>query len=227
MTDFIFPAPAPTLLPVAGGGVVPVRRVLCVARNYADHAREMGGDPTREAPFFFTKPTDAVGHWDRIPYPPATQRLDHEVEMVAVLHSGGANIAAEQALDHVFGYTVGIDLTRRDIQEGLKKNGRPWDMAKGFDHAGPLGLIQPAAKIGHPTEGAISIRVNGELKQNGNLNQMSWSTAEIIAVLSTYLALAAGDVIFTGTPAGVGPVPRGARLDCAIDGVATLSLTVD
>ncbi len=224
---FMIPAPAPATLPVEGGGLFPVRRVYCVARNYADHAREMGDDPSREPPCFFTKPADAVGHWDRIAYPPQTRQLDHEVEMVAVLGAGGRNIPAERALDCVFGYAVGLDLTRRDVQEGLKALRRPWDMAKGFDQSGPMGLIQPAARIGHPVRGAITVAVNGEIRQHGDLVQMSWDTAGIIAQLSREVELKAGDVIFTGTPAGVGPIPRGARLDCHLDGVGSYSVVVD
>lgn len=219
MAGFIFPPAAPTVLTVAGGGLFPVRRVFCVAKNYAEHAREMGSDPDREPPCFFTKPADAVTSEPAIPYAPATRRLDYEGELVLALGSGGAGIAIDHALKAVFGYAVGCDLTRRDLQADFKKAGQPWDMAKGFDLSGAVGAVAPAAEIGHPAKGAITLSVNGVLKQNGNLDQMIWSVPEIVATLSRFVTLAAGDLIFTGTPSGIGPLAKGDRVDIRIEGV--------
>jgi fumarylpyruvate hydrolase len=213
-------------LPVAGGGLFPVRRVFCVGQNYADHAREMGGDPGREPPFFFTKPADAVTVAPRVPYPPATVRLDYEGELVVAIGSGGAGIAVDKALDHVFGYTVGCDLTRRDLQAAARKIGRPWDMAKGFDCSAAVGVVHPASAIGHPAKGRIRLAVNGVDKQDGDLDQMIWSVPEIIACLSGYVTLAPGDLIFTGTPAGVGPVVRGDEVRITVDGVTSHLFTL-
>jgi len=220
MSDYVLtPAPRPAAL-VEGGGLFPVRRIFCVGQNYAAHAREMGGDPSREPPFFFAKPADAaVTGGDDAPYPPLTGNLHHEIELVVALQTGGANIAAAHALDHVFGYAAGLDLTRRDLQAEARKTNKPWDMSKGFDHSAPLGLIHPAARIGHPKTGRISLKVNGAVKQDGDLSDLIWSVPEIIAALSTYVALAPGDLIFTGTPAGVGPLRRGDMLVGEIAGV--------
>jgi len=219
MVDFLVPPHAPTVLEVAGGGLFAVRRVFCVGRNYAAHAREMGGDPNREPPFFFTKPADAVSSQATIPYPPETKDVHHEGELVVALKSGGARIAAKDALDHVFGYAAGVDLTRRDLQAALRKEGRPWDMAKGFDLAGPTGVIHAAAQIGHPAKGAITLSVDGVEKQKGDLADMVWSIPEIIESLSRYVVLAAGDLIFTGTPEGVGPLARGNKVEVRVAGV--------
>lgn len=220
MAEFVIPPPAPVAVPVDGGGLFPVRRVYCVGRNYAAHVREMGGDPTREEPSFFTKPADALvtGGAD-IPYPPATQDVHHEMELVVAIGMGGAEIAADAATAHVFGYAAGLDMTRRDLQARLRKEGKTWDMAKGFDHSGPIGAIAPAARIGHPAAGRIELSVNGAVRQNSDLSQMVWSVPEIIAHLSRLIRLAAGDLIFTGTPEGVGPVQRGDRLEGRIEGV--------
>jgi fumarylpyruvate hydrolase len=226
MASFVFPPAAPTVLTVAGGALYPVRRVLCVAQNYADHAREMGSDPTREPPCFFTKPADAVTSEPTVPYAPLTKRLDYEGELVVALGSGGANIPVEKALELVFGYAVGCDLTRRDLQAEAKKGGRPWDMAKGFDASAAIGVIAPASDIGHPAKGAITLSVNGVQKQNGTLDQMIWSVPEIIATLSTYVTLAAGDLIFTGTPAGIGPLFVGDRVEMRIEGVGAHAFSV-
>ena len=205
--------PACPWLPVAGGGRFPVRRIYCVGRNYADHAREMGSDPDREPPFFFSKPADAVVRpGEPVPYPPATRDLQHEVELVVAMQTGGVNIAAESALEHVYGYAVGVDLTRRDLQAEAKKTGRPWDMAKGFDHSAPMSEIIPRAEFGSPDSGRIALWVNDELRQDADLGQMIWSVAEVIAYLSTLVGLAEGDVIMTGTPAGVAPVNAGDRV---------------
>jgi fumarylpyruvate hydrolase len=226
MAFFVFPPAAPTLIPVAGGGLFPVRRVFCVAQNYAEHVREMGSDPNRQAPCFFTKPADAVTTAPIVPFPPATRRLDYECELVAAIGAAGAAIAVDKALDHVFAYTVGCDLTRRDLQAEAKKAGRPWDMAKGFDFSAAVGALHPAADIGHPSSGRISLAVNGAERQRGDLSQMIWSVPEIIAALSGYVTLAPGDLLFTGTPAGIGPLAPGDRVDMAIEDVTTHSFTL-
>ncbi|MBV9755678.1 MAG: fumarylacetoacetate hydrolase family protein [Alphaproteobacteria bacterium] len=220
MAEFVIPPPAPVAVPVAGGGLFPVRRVYCVGRNYAAHVREMGGDPTREEPSFFTKPADALvtGGAD-MPYPPATEDVHHEMELVVALGRGGADIPADAATAHIFGYAAGLDMTRRDMQARLRKEGKTWDMAKGFDHSGPIGPIAPAARIGHPSSGRIELAVNGAVRQNADLSQMVLNVPEIIAHLSRLIRLAPGDLIFTGTPEGVGPVRRGDRLEGRIEGV--------
>jgi fumarylpyruvate hydrolase len=223
--NFVIHPAAPVVLPVSGGDAVfPVRRVYCVGQNYASHVAEMGGD-RRQPPFFFCKPPDAlVPGGGKIAYPPRTDKLQHEVELVVALKTGGADIPAKEALDHVFGYAVGIDLTRRDLQAQAKEKGRPWEMGKGFDQSGPIGVLFPAARIGHPACGHIWLTVNGAAKQDGDIEQMIWNVAEIIANLSTYVTLAAGDLIFTGTPAGVSTVTRGDLLDCGIDGLGMLTI---
>jgi fumarylpyruvate hydrolase len=204
----------------------PVRRIFCVGRNYADHAREMGHDPSREPPFFFTKPADAVVQRETVRYPPATSDLHHEVELVVALQSGGADLAIGEALGCVFGYAVGVDLTRRDLQARAKAKGHPWDMGKGFDESAPIGVVQPASAIGHPQRGAIALAVNGELRQQGDLSQMIWSIPEVIAELSHLVRLAPGDLIFTGTPAGVAALVRGDRLRGEIAGVGMVEFAL-
>jgi fumarylpyruvate hydrolase len=205
----------------------PVRRIFCVGRNYADHAREMGADPTRELPFFFCKPADAlVADGITIPYPPQTKDLQHEVELVAAIATGGADIAREATLDHVFGYGVGIDLTRRDLQQDAKDKKRPWDWGKGFDNSAPLSALVPASRIGHPPAGRIHLAVNGAVKQDGNLDQMIWPLPDVIAFISRSMRLEAGDLIYTGTPAGVGAVLPGDVLTAEVDGVARLTITI-
>ncbi len=224
----VFPPSPRPVLPVAGtDAVFPVRRIFCVGQNYAAHAREMGTDPTRTEPCFFTKPGDAVvaGGGDA-PYPPMTGNLHYEIEMVVAMGGGGADIPASEALGHVFGYAAGIDLTRRDLQAAAKKAGQPWDMAKGFDHSAPVGAIAPASAIGHPAAGGIRLAVNGAARQNSDLSDMIWSVGEIIARLSRFVELRAGDLIFTGTPEGVGPVRPGDRLEGGIDGVGVVSVTI-
>ncbi len=218
------PAPQVVVPVVDGDAGFPVRRVYCVGQNYALHVAEMGGDG-REPPFFFSKPADALvpGGGD-VAYPPRTANLQHEVELVVALAKGGSDIPAEKALDHVFGYAVGIDLTRRDLQSQAKEKGRPWDMSKGFDQSGPLSALLPAAASGHPRSGRIWLKVNGAIKQDGDLGQMTWNVAEIIANLSSYVSLAAGDLIFTGTPAGVSTIVRGDMLECGIDGIGNLAV---
>lgn len=205
----------------------PVRRIFCVGQNYADHAREMGGDPDRKPPFFFCKPADAVhASGTPWPYPSRTHDLHHEVELVVALARGGHAISKDSALDCVFGYAVGIDWTRRDLQAAAKKDGRPWDAAKGFDHSATLGHIHPLASTGHIMHGRIWLNVDGEARQNGNVDQLIWSVPEVIAELSNLFELRAGDLIFTGTPAGVGPVQRGQSITAGIDGLESIATHV-
>lgn len=187
-----------------------MRRVYCVGRNYADHAREMGADPDREPPFFFSKPRDAVTTAEAVPYPPATSDLHHEVELVLAIGGSGAQLAATEAASLIFGAAVGVDLTRRDLQAEAKKSGRPWDMAKGFDASAPIGLIRPGPA---PRDGAISLSVDGEARQAGDLAQMIWSSGEVLSHLSKLIRLEPGDLVFTGTPAGVGPVSAGQQIE--------------
>jgi fumarylpyruvate hydrolase len=228
MTGFVITPPNTPALAIAGSDqTFPLRRVFCVGRNYAAHAREMGADPDREPPFFFSKPADAVVPASgTLPYPPATKELHHEVELVVALKEGGANIASERALDLVWGYAVGLDLTRRDLQAVAKKDGRPWDMAKGFDASAPCSPLQQATWTGHPQEGRIWLEVNGEPRQEGNLNEMIWPVPDVIAYLSRFVTLAPGDRIFTGTPAGVGALYPGDHVRGGVDGVTSFELTV-
>jgi fumarylpyruvate hydrolase len=220
--------PPITTVDVAGmDAVFPVARVFCVGRNYAEHSIEMGHDPDREPPFFFMKPADAVVPMGTLPFPAQTQDLHHEVELVVALADGGRDIPVERALDHVFGYAVGLDMTRRDLQAVAKKAGRPWDMAKGFDQSAPTGQIRAVEDIGHPTKGAIWLRINGEPRQEGDLDQQIWKVPETIGFLSTLVALRPGDLIMTGTPKGVGPVEPGDRLEGHIDGVGDLRVSYD
>ncbi|KAF1049831.1 fumarylacetoacetate hydrolase family protein [Xylophilus sp.] len=201
----------------------PLRRVFCVGRNYAEHAREMGHDPDREPPFFFSKPADAVVPAEgTVPYPPLTSDLHHEIELLVAIGKGGADIPAAQALEHVWGYGVGVDLTRRDLQAAAKKQGRPWDGAKGFDASGPSAPLVPASKIGHPSKGRIWLSVNGQERQAGDLGDLIWPVADVIAYLSQSVRLEPGDLIFTGTPAGVGPVQPGDEIHGGVEGVAEL-----
>lgn len=200
----------------------PVRRIFCVGQNYADHAREMGSDPSRQAPFFFGKPADAVvADGTVLDFPVRTADLHHEVELVVALGAGGANVAVSDAEALIFGFAVGIDLTRRDLQAAAKKAGRPWDMAKGFDASAPMGALVRGVP---PAAGAISLTVDGEVRQRGDLGQMIWNVAEIIAELSTFVTLRGGDLIFTGTPAGVGPILQGQAVVGAIDGVGGVTV---
>jgi len=204
----------------------PVRRIFCVGRNYPEHLREMGFTD-RAPPFFFTKPADAVmPNGSAVPYPPRTSNLHHEIELVVALGKGGRNVAVDAALALVFGYAVGNDLTRRDVQAAAKDAGRPWDTAKGFDHAAPVTAIVPVAKCGHPANGRIWLEVNGQPRQQGDLADMIWKVPEVIAELSTWFELAPGDLIFTGTPAGVGPLKPGDRVRGGVDGLGLLEHTV-
>jgi fumarylpyruvate hydrolase len=205
----------------------PVHRIYCVGRNYAAHVREMGANPEREPPCFFMKPADAVvGNGEAVRYAPRTNNLHHEIELVVAIGAGGRNIPLTSALDHVFGYAVGNDLTRRDLQSAAKNAGLPWDVAKGFDQSAPIGAIRPVAEAGHVSSARIWLEVNGQVRQDANLAEMIWSVPEVIVELSTLFTLQPGDLIFTGTPAGVGPVQRGDSLVGGIDGLETLRTTI-
>jgi fumarylpyruvate hydrolase len=227
----IFPLPATTIPIVGDDGVFPVRRIYCIGRNYAAHAIERGSDPTREPPFFFQKPTDAIqnvatGTVADHPYPSLTKNYHHEVELVAALKSGGTNIPPEQALEHVYGYALGLDMTRRDLQNGMAAEKKPWEIGKSFDRAAVLGPIHPVSKTGHFTKGAISLAVNGTVRQNSDLDKMIWSVAEQIAKLSEAFELKAGDIIYSGTPENVGPVVKGDVLLCRLEGLPDMSIRI-
>jgi fumarylpyruvate hydrolase len=230
--SFVILAPIAPSLPVAGtADRFPVRRVYCVGRNYAAHAREMGGDPSREPPFFFMKPADALqpvpeGREAEHPYPPKTANYHFEIEMVAALAKGGRNIPVDQALDCVFGYAVGLDMTRRDLQDDAKGLRRPWELGKSADLSGPVGPIHPAAAVGHPAKGTIALNVDGQTRQAADLADMIWSVAEQISYLSSYFELMPGDVIFSGTPEGVGAVTRGQTMVGSIEGLGEIRLRV-
>lgn len=216
--EYVIPAPQMPSLAVEGTNArFPVARIFCVGRNYAEHAREMGHDPNREPPFFFMKPNSAVLEGEAFPYPSQTKDVHHEMELVVAIGTGGANIPESQALAHVYGYAAGLDMTRRDLQSEAKKMGRPWDTGKAFDHSAPCSAVVPAAKIGHPAKGAVVLEVNGEVKQRGDLAELIWKIPEMIAYLSTLFALVPGDLIFTGTPAGVSTVGRGDVLEGGVD----------
>ena len=227
---FAFAAPTPPCVPVLGETVFfPVRRIYCVGRNYAAHAREMGADPNREPPFFFCKPADSIvpvadGATGDVRYPPQTSNLHHEVELVVAIGNGGADIPVEVAARHVFGYATGLDLTRRDLQNALKSKGHPWEMGKAFDQSAPISPIVRSSAV--LASGAIWLDVNGERKQTGDLADMIWSIAETIATLSRFVELAPGDLIFTGTPEGVGPLQRGDLLSATVSGVTTLNCRI-
>ena len=228
MTSYTFTPPTETLIPVAGSAPqFPVRRIYCVGRNYAEHAREMGSDPNREPPFFFSKPRDAVvpGGGD-IPFPPATSNLQHEVELVVAIGKGGSDIPESVALSHVYGYATGIDFTRRDLQTLAREKQHPWELGKGMDHGAPISAIVPKAAHTLADDAAIWLKVNGELRQSSRLNQMTWNIAEIINRLSHFFALAPGDLIYTGTPAGVSTVLAGDSIICGIDGLPQLAVTL-
>lgn len=227
MTYLFPPAPQPSVEIKGRAEKFPVRRIFCVGRNYAAHAREMGQNPEREAPFFFSKPADAlVPNHATIAFPPRTNNLHHEIELVVALAKGGRNIAVAAALEHVFGYAVGNDLTRRDLQFEARDKGRPWDTGKAFDRSAPITAIYPAAAYGHPRSGKIWLKVNGELRQQGDIADLIWSVPEIIAELSTLFELAPGDLIYTGTPAGVGALKPGDRIEGGIDGLEALVTTL-
>ena len=218
--------PTPALPVVESNQTFPVGRIYCVGRNYAEHAREMGHDPDREPPFFFMKPADAiVPNGATMPFPQVTKDLHHEIEMIVAIGKDGADIPVEKALDHVFGYGVGLDMTRRDLQGEAKKMGRPWEMGKAFDNSAPCTALKTVAMVGHPAKGAIWLKVNGAVKQKGDLSEMIWNVPEMISYLSKLITLRAGDLIMSGTPAGVGPVKAGDKLEGHVDGVGDLTVT--
>ena len=231
-TTFVFPPHQGAALAIEGSDArFPVRRVYCVGRNYAGHAREMGSDPSREPPFFFTKPGDAdavvavaPGATAELPFPPQTNNFHHECELVVAIGKGGADIAVEDAAAHIFGYAVGFDMTRRDLQNRMKDAGRPWEIGKAFDFSAPVGTLHPAAAVAGIEDAAITLQIDGATKQTGHINEMIWSIPETIANLSTYFTLQPGDLIFTGTPEGVGAVQRGQTLVGHVDGLSDIAV---
>ncbi|MDB5983619.1 MAG: fumarylacetoacetate hydrolase [Pseudomonas sp.] len=228
MSEFVIaPVATPSLAVEGTSSRFPIRRVFCVGRNYSDHAREMGHDPDREPPFFFMKPADAIVPAEgTIAYPTLTEDLHHEIELVVAIGKDGVDIAPEDALSHVWGYAVGADLTRRDIQAQAKKMGRPWDWAKGFDESGPSTALAPVSRVGHPEKGAIWLKVNGVERQRGDLSDQIWPVKDVIAYISQSVKLKAGDLIFTGTPAGVGALNVGDVVNGGIDGISEFTFTV-
>lgn len=225
--NLAFQPAAPTIVPTAGGAGFPVRRIFCVGRNYAEHSREMGFDPDREPPFFFTKWAETViGDGAELPYPQATENFHHEVELVAAIGKAGRHIPAERALDHVWGYAVGLDMTRRDLQVQARGMGRPWDMGKNVEYCSPLGLLHDVAQVGHRDAGRIELRVNDEVRQSGDLSRMIWPLRDVIVFLSRLYRLEPGDLIYTGTPAGVGPVVAGDVMRAEIEGLSPLTIGV-
>jgi fumarylpyruvate hydrolase len=228
VTDYAFDAPPPVTARIAGSGtLLPVRRIYCVGRNYAAHAREMGSDPEREPPFFFGKPADTLlPDTEAVPFPSATAEFHHEVELVVALGGGGRDIPADDAQALIFGYGIGIDWTRRDLQAEAKAQGKPWDAAKGFDHSATLGPLHPVSAVGHPTQGRIWLSVNGALRQDADLADLIWAVPDVIAALSGLFELRAGDLIYTGTPAGVGRVLRQDRISCGIEGLGSIETVI-
>ena len=227
MTNYVMEPAQQVSLPVRGSDAVfPVRRIYCIGRNYADHAIEMGHDPDKEPPFFFQKNAENVDTSGEFPYPPQTSDVHFEMEMIVALKSGGVDIREEDALDHVFGYGLGLDMTRRDLQGEMKKLGRPWEIGKAFERSAPCGPIHPVTSVGHLPEGNLTLTVNGETRQEGDLNQMIWKVAEMISYLSEYFELAPGDIIQSGTPSGVGPVERGDEMVMTVDGLGSLTVNV-
>jgi 2-keto-4-pentenoate hydratase/2-oxohepta-3-ene-1,7-dioic acid hydratase in catechol pathway len=228
-TPFAVPG---TYIPIAGSDqLFPVRRIYCIGRNYAAHSREMGSDPNRELPFFFQKPTDAIqfvatGTMADHPYPPLTRSYHYEAELVAAIGKGGRDIPIASAVDHVWGYTLGLDMTRRDLQRAMGDEKKPWEIGKSFDRSAPIGALYSAAQTGHFTKGSIWLKVNGQIKQDANLNQMIWSVAEQVSKLSEAFELFPGDIIYSGTPENVGPVVRGDVIEMHIDGLPNLSVKV-
>jgi len=227
MTKYIIEPVERASLPVRGSEQrFPVRRVYCIGRNYAAHSIEMGGDPNRESPFFFQKNPDNLDTSGEFPYPVKSSDVHHEIELVVALKSGGVNISVDNALEHVYGYAVGIDMTRRDLQAEMKQTRRPWEIGKAFERSAPVGPIVAASDIGHLDSGKISLNVNGEIRQQGDLNQMIWKVPEMIAYLSEYFEIGPGDVIMSGTPSGVGPVARGDVMVAAVEGIGELEVKV-
>ena len=227
-SEYVIEPPIIHSLPVVGDvRRFAVNRIFCVGRNYADHAREMGHDPDREPPFFFMKPATAlVSDGKDTAYPSLTKDVHHEIEMVVAIGKGGANISPSNALEHVYGYGVGLDMTRRDLQGEAKKMGRPWDTGKAFDHSAPCSALVPVSQCGHPSKGVIRLLVNGKIRQEGNLNQLIWNVPDTIAYLSTLFTLESGDLIYSGTPAGVGPVSKGDLLEGTVEGLTPLSTRI-
>lgn len=227
MTNFVIAKPPVVAIPVVGSDAsFPVRRVYCIGRNYAAHAIEMGHDPDREPPFFFQKNPNNLDNSGEFPYPPHSSDVHHEVELSVMLKSGGTNIPVEEALDHVYGYALSLDMTRRDLQGEMKKMGRPWEIGKAFERSAPVGPVHPASDVGHLDQGSITLKVNGELRQQGDLNQMIWKVPEMISYLSEYFELAAGDVIMSGTPSGVGPVVKGDTMEMEVEGIGSMTVAV-
>ena len=225
--QLVFPAIEPTVLPVVDGGLYPVRRIYCVGRNYASHIREMKEADERDPPFFFQKPRDAiVNDGATVPYPPDTDDFQYEIELVAAIGKDGRDIDVASALDHVWGYAVGIELTRRDRQRDARDLQLPWEAGKSFDHSAPCGPIYPVSSVGHPAAGAITLAVNGKEHQRGDLKEMIWNVPEIVAQLSRQMTLKVGDLILTGTPAGVGPVVPGDVMVGAVEGLGSITITV-
>lgn len=224
---YVFDPPRPAVLPISGTDkLFPVHRIYCIGRNYAEHAREMGHDPNREPPFFFQKNPDNLRTDGKFPYPPGTSDVHFEIEMIVALKSGGVDIKPENALGHVLGYGVGLDMTRRDLQGKAKDLGRPWEVGKAFEHSAPASSLVLAEKIGHPSKGAIWLDVNGKRRQTGDLNQMIWDVPGQIAFISSLFELKAGDIIMTGTPSGVGAIVKGDKLVGHVDGVGDLTVEV-
>ena len=227
MSQYSITAPEVVELPVAGtDSTFPVRRVYCIGRNYAAHAVEMGHDPDREPPFFFQKNPNNLDPSGEFPYPPQSSDVHHEIEMAVMLKSGGDNISIENALDHVFGYALSLDMTRRDLQGEQKKMGRPWEIGKAFERSAPVGIIHSVESVGHLDQGRVELKVNGEVKQEGDLNQMIWKVPEMISYLSDYFTLAAGDVILSGTPSGVGPIVKGDTMIVSVEGLGSMTVPV-
>ena len=225
MSDMVLTSPPRPTLPVQDGRLFPVRRVYCIGRNYAEHTREMGHDPDRDPPFYFQKNPENLDPSGEFPYPSLTQDVHHEVELLVALRSGGRDIPADKAMDHVWGYAVALDMTRRDLQGQMKATGRPWEIGKAFERSAPVGRLMPAEGL-NMSQGAITLTLNGSPRQSGDLSQMIWSIPEQIAYLSRTYDIAAGDVILTGTPAGVGPVTVGDVMEARIDGLPDLSVRV-
>ena len=228
MPDYVIPPPPVPSVAVAGTAArFPVRRILCVGRNYAAHAREMGRDPDREPPFFFLKPADTVvDDGATVPYPPETRNFHHEIELVVAIGRGGADIPVAQALDHVFGYAVGIDLTRRDLQLQAREQGRPWDWGKGFDRSAPIAPLRRVEEVGHPAAGRIWLAVDGQVRQDSDIAKLIWPVPDVIAIASRSMELRPGDLVMTGTPEGVGAVERGQTMTGGVEGIGEITIRV-
>jgi|TARA_A100001015_G_scaffold83940_2_gene93206 fumarylpyruvate hydrolase len=227
MTNLVIPEPKKTLIPVHGSDeFFPVRRVYCIGRNYAAHTIEMGFDPDKEPPFFFQKNTDNIDTSGQFPYPPESSDVHYELELVVALNKGGSNIKEEDAYDYIYGFGIGLDMTRRDLQGVCKKMGRPWEIGKAFERSAPMGSLTPMSEVGKMESGSIQLKVNDEVRQDGNLDMMLWKIPEQIAILSKFYDITAGDLIMTGTPAGVGPIVKGDKLVGTIDGLQTLNVEV-